>query len=112
MSSAARAVGSGREAARTGQNPDFIRPGDTLVVVKLDRLGRSSTRRADLVHELESKGADLRVLEPEVSTKGPVGKMVLTAPGDGRGDGGRVIRERSGQGSRPPRPGRLQGPAR
>jgi DNA invertase Pin-like site-specific DNA recombinase len=57
---------------------DFIRPGDTLVVVKLDRLGRSTRDVLILVHELESEGAHLRVLEPEVSTKGPVGKMVLT----------------------------------
>jgi hypothetical protein len=55
---------------------DFIRPGDTLVVVKLDRLGRSTRDVLNLVHELESKGAHLRVLEPEVSTKGPIGKMV------------------------------------
>jgi hypothetical protein len=45
---------------------DFIRPGDTLVVVKLDRLGRSTRDVLNLVHELESKGAHLRVLEPEV----------------------------------------------
>ena len=60
---------------------DFIRPGDTLVVVKLDRLGRSTRDVLNLVHELESKGAHLRVLEPEVSTRGPVGKMVLTVLG-------------------------------
>jgi len=60
---------------------DFIRPGDTLVVVKLDRLGRSTRDVLNLVHELESKGAHLRVLEPEVSTTGPVGKMVLTVLG-------------------------------
>ena len=35
----------------------------------------------DLFHELENNGAHLRVLEPEVSTKGPVGKMVLTVVG-------------------------------
>jgi DNA invertase Pin-like site-specific DNA recombinase len=60
---------------------DFIRPGDTLVVLKLDRLGRSTRDVLNLVRELEGKGAHLRVLEPEVSTKGPVGKMVLTVLG-------------------------------
>jgi DNA invertase Pin-like site-specific DNA recombinase len=60
---------------------DFIRPGDTLVVVKLDRLGRSTRDVLNLVHELERRGAHLRVLEPEVSTKGPLGKMVLTVLG-------------------------------
>ena len=60
---------------------DFIRPGDQLVVVKLDRLGRSTRDVLNLVHELEQKGACLRVLEPEVNTAGPMGKMVLTVLG-------------------------------
>src|SRR6476659_7109927 len=60
---------------------DFIRPGDTLVVYKLDRLGRSTRDVLNLVHELEGKGAHLRVLEPAVSTEGPIGKMVLTVLG-------------------------------
>src|SRR5262245_34542467 len=60
---------------------DFIRPGDTLVVHKLDRLGRSTRDVLNLVHELESKSAHIRVLEPAVSTEGPVGKMVLTVLG-------------------------------
>jgi DNA invertase Pin-like site-specific DNA recombinase len=60
---------------------DFVRAGDTLVVVKLDRLGRSTRDVLNLVHELESKGAHLKVLEPEITTKGPMGKMVLTVLG-------------------------------
>lgn len=60
---------------------DFIRPGDTLVVLKLDRLGRSTRDVLNLVHELETKGAHLRVLEPAISTEGPMGKMVLTVLG-------------------------------
>jgi DNA invertase Pin-like site-specific DNA recombinase len=60
---------------------EFIRPGDVLVVVKLDRLGRSTRDVLNLVHELEQKGAALRVLEPVISTDGPMGKMVLTVLG-------------------------------
>ena len=60
---------------------DFIRPGDTLVVVKLDRLGRSTRDVLNLVHELDQKGAALRILEPDVNTAGPLGKMVLTVLG-------------------------------
>jgi hypothetical protein len=82
-----RAPASRSRGSRDGRTElatalDFIRPGgDTLVVVKLDQLGRSTRDVLNLVHELESKGAHLRVLEPEVSTKGPVGKMVLTVLG-------------------------------
>ncbi len=60
---------------------DFIRAGDTLVVVKLDRLGRSTRDVLNIVHELEERGAHLRVLEPAISTEGPMGKMVLTVLG-------------------------------
>jgi DNA invertase Pin-like site-specific DNA recombinase len=60
---------------------DFIRPGDALVVVKLDRLGRSTRDVLNIVHELEAKGASLRVLEPDIDTGGPMGRMVLTVLG-------------------------------
>lgn len=59
----------------------FIRPGDVLCVMKLDRLGRSTRDVLNLVHELEAKGASLRVLEPAIATDGPMGKMVLTVLG-------------------------------
>lgn len=60
---------------------DFIRPGDTLVVLKLDRLGRSTRDVLNLVHELDERGAFLHVLEPDISTAGPMGKMMLTVLG-------------------------------
>jgi DNA invertase Pin-like site-specific DNA recombinase len=60
---------------------DFIRPGDVLVVTKLDRLGRSTRDVLNLVHDLDQRGASLRVLEPDVSTSGPMGRMVLTVLG-------------------------------
>lgn len=77
-----------REEAASGRNRtgrteletvlEFIRPGDTLVVVKLDRLGRSTRDVLNLVHELESRGAALRVLEPEIDTSKPEGRIILT----------------------------------
>jgi DNA invertase Pin-like site-specific DNA recombinase len=60
---------------------DFIRAGDVLIVTKLDRLGRSTRDVLNLVHELAEKGAALKVLEPAISTDGPIGKMVLTVLG-------------------------------
>jgi DNA invertase Pin-like site-specific DNA recombinase len=61
--------------------PDFIRPGNVLIIVKLDRLGRNTRDVLNLVHELEEKGASLRVLEPGIDTGGPMGRMVLTVLG-------------------------------
>jgi DNA invertase Pin-like site-specific DNA recombinase len=72
--------------SRNGRNElasilDFIRPGDVLIVVKLDRLGRNTRDVLNLVHELEEKGASLRVLEPAIDTIGAMGRMVLTVLG-------------------------------
>ena len=83
---------------------DFIRSGDTLIVVKLDRLGRSTRDVLNLVHELEQKGASLRVLEPAIDTGGPMGRMVLTVLGMVAEMELGFIRDRLGSGSRPPRP--------
>ncbi len=59
----------------------FLRDGDELVVHRLDRLGRSVRDVLNLVHELEGRGASLRVLEPEVSTAGDMGRLVVTVLG-------------------------------
>lgn len=59
----------------------FVRAGDELVVCKLDRLGRSTRDVLNIVHELDAKGASLRVLEPEITTAGDVGRMVVTVLG-------------------------------
>ena len=55
---------------------DFIRRGDVLIVVKLGRLGRNTRDVLNLVHELEEKGASLRVLEPAIDTGATVLGMV------------------------------------
>ena len=59
----------------------FLHGGDELVVLRLDRLGRSTRDVLNLVHELDEKGASLRVLEPEVTTAGSMGRMVITILG-------------------------------
>lgn len=77
---------TGSGASREGRTEletvlQFLRAGDELVVLHLDRLGRSTRDVLNLVHELDSKGASLRVLEPEVSTGGDVGRLVITILG-------------------------------
>ena len=42
--------------------------GDTLVVLRLDRLGRSLRDLANIAHEIEQAGAHLRVIEQSVDT--------------------------------------------
>ncbi|WP_298854916.1 recombinase family protein [uncultured Ruegeria sp.] len=60
---------------------EFLREGDELVVHRLDRLGRSTRDVLNLVYELDAKGASLRVLEPDVTTAGDMGRMVITVLG-------------------------------
>ena len=72
----------------------FIRPGDELVVVKLDRLGRSTRDVLNLVHELESKGAALSVLEPAFTTRDATGSILVTVLGMVAEMERRFIRER------------------
>ena len=73
---------------------EFIRAGDELVVVKLDRLGRSTRDVLNLVHDLEAKGAALTVLESAFSTKDPTGSILVTVLGMVAEMERRFIRER------------------
>jgi len=77
---------TGSGASRNGRTElgtvmEFLRAGDELVVHRLDRLGRSTRDVLNLVHELDAKDASLRVLEPEVTTAGDMGCMVITVLG-------------------------------
>ncbi|WP_155767377.1 recombinase family protein, partial [Mesorhizobium loti] len=60
---------------------DFLRPGDELVVTRLDRLGRDTRDVLNLIYECEQKGAFVTVLDPHVSTRGEMGHIVLTVLG-------------------------------
>ncbi len=59
----------------------FLRPGDELVVTRLDRLGRDTRDVLNLIHECEQKSAFVTVLDPHVSTRGEMGHIVLTVLG-------------------------------
>jgi DNA invertase Pin-like site-specific DNA recombinase len=59
----------------------FLRPGDELVVARLDRLGRDTRDVLNLIHECDQKGAFVTVLDPHVSTRGEMGHIVLTVLG-------------------------------
>lgn len=60
---------------------EFLREGDELIVTRLDRLGRDTRDVLNIVHECEQRGAYVTVLEPHVSTKGEMGKVILTVLG-------------------------------
>ena len=60
---------------------DFLRPGDTLVVTRIDRLARSVKDLQDIVHELKAKGVALRATEQPIDTGTAVGKAFLAMLG-------------------------------
>ena len=56
---------------------DFCRDGDTFVVTKLDRLARSVIHLAEIVDRLERKKVSLRILNLNLNTATPTGKLMI-----------------------------------
>jgi hypothetical protein len=56
---------------------DQLRPGDTLAVWKLDRLGRSLRHLVDTVTGLAERGIGFRSLQEAIDTTTPGGKLVF-----------------------------------
>src|SRR5512143_1072690 len=70
---------SGSLAARPGLTEalDFARPGDTLVVWRLDRLGRSLRHLIDTVSLLQERGIGFKSLQEQLDTTTSGGKLVF-----------------------------------
>lgn len=72
-------IASGAKSKRTGLDEalSFVREGDTLVVWKLDRLGRSLKHLIDLINNLQEKGIYFKALQGEIDTTSINGKLVF-----------------------------------
>lgn len=70
---------SGGKAERPGLTDalDFCRPGDTLVVWRLDRLGRSLTNLIELMTVLAEREVGFRSLTEQIDTTTSGGKLVF-----------------------------------
>jgi DNA invertase Pin-like site-specific DNA recombinase len=70
---------SGTKARRPGLEQAFshLRSGDTLVVWRLDRLGRSLRHLIDTVTELQEKGIGFKSLQESIDTTTSGGKLVF-----------------------------------
>jgi DNA invertase Pin-like site-specific DNA recombinase len=53
---------------------DFVQPGDTLIVTRIDRLARSMKDLQDIVYELKTRGVALRATEQPIDTGTAAGK--------------------------------------
>lgn len=56
---------------------DQLRPGDTFVVWRLDRLGRSLRHLIDQVQALSDRGIEFRSLRENIDTNSPGGRLVF-----------------------------------
>ena len=55
----------------------FLRPGDTLVITRIDRLARSIGDLQDIVRTVKAKGAVLKATEQPIDTSTAAGKCFL-----------------------------------
>ncbi|MBN1773742.1 MAG: recombinase family protein [Deltaproteobacteria bacterium] len=79
---------------------DYVRPGDAIVVWKLDRLGRSLRDLIDVVTRIGQRGVALRSLHESIDTATPAGRPHVEA---GRAVAAGSTRLPKGHGARPPR---------
>ncbi len=56
---------------------EFLRPGDTLVVTRVDRLARSIKDLQDIVYTLKEQGVTLKATEQPIDTRSAAGKAFL-----------------------------------
>lgn len=71
------ASGAQRDRPELGAARDYLRPGDTLVVWKLDRLARSMKQLIETVEAMEARGIGLRSLTEAIDTTTAGGKLVF-----------------------------------
>ena len=57
---------------------DYLREGDTLVVWKLDRLGRTTKKLLELIDDLKDRGINLQIITLGVDTSTAAGRLFFT----------------------------------
>ncbi|MFC0456220.1 recombinase family protein [Arthrobacter liuii] len=72
------------ESSRVRERPqwlaclDYLRPGDTLVVRRLDRIAGSEKMAIEAINELHERGVNIRSLtEPDIDTTTPMGRALF-----------------------------------
>jgi DNA invertase Pin-like site-specific DNA recombinase len=72
-----------KASGKTADRPELahclkaLRDGDTLVVWRLDRLGRNLQDLVHIVNDLEGRGVKFKSLKESVDTGGPAGRLVF-----------------------------------
>lgn len=60
---------------------DYVREGDTVIVTKIDRIARSIRDLLGIVDQLQDKGVTFKVLNAQIDTSTPTGKLQLSILG-------------------------------
>lgn len=60
---------------------EYVREGDTVVVAKLDRIARSIRDLLSIIDQLAEKGVTFKVLNANIDTSTPTGKLQLSILG-------------------------------
>ena len=71
------ASGAATERPGLSQALSHLRPGDTLVVWRLDRLGRSVPHLVQTVNDLKEQGIGFRSLQEHIDTTSSGGKLIF-----------------------------------
>jgi DNA invertase Pin-like site-specific DNA recombinase len=72
-----KASGAQRDRPELMKALEYLREGDTLIVWKLDRLGRSLRQLLDTVETLNSRGIDFRSITERLETGSPGGRLTF-----------------------------------
>ena len=72
-----KASGAKTDRAGLDEALSFLRKGDTLVVWKLDRLGRSLQHLIQVVNQLREKGIFFRSIQESLDTSSSGGKLIF-----------------------------------
>jgi DNA invertase Pin-like site-specific DNA recombinase len=73
-----KASGAKEDRPQLAAMIDYVREGDTVVACKLDRIARSTKHLLETVDTLESKGVAFKILNINLDTSTPTGKLMLS----------------------------------
>ncbi|MBW2185159.1 MAG: recombinase family protein [Deltaproteobacteria bacterium] len=73
--------GANPERQQLASMLDYVRSGDTVVVTKLDRIARSTKHLLQIVDQLQEDDVTFNVLNIQLDTGTPTGKLMLTMLG-------------------------------
>jgi DNA invertase Pin-like site-specific DNA recombinase len=72
-----KASGALRDRPELAAALDYLRPGDTLIVAKLDRLGRSLSHLIETLTGLDERGIGFRSLGEGIDTTTSAGRLMM-----------------------------------